>query len=221
MNYYPINLKIHGKKVTVVGGGEVASRKIQTLLKAGAEVWVIAPELNPTLMELHKKGEVFWIPREYQRGDLEGALLAFGATDDRAINQKVFQEAAERNILTNIVDNPEECDFFIPSHIQRGDLVLTVSTGGKSPALAKKIRQKLEEEFGEEYEKFLTLLGNIREQVLSGDYLVRDKKKDIFIELVDSDILRFIKEKNWEKLDEILEKMLGMDYSFTGVRSKV
>ena len=144
---YPIFLDLSGRRCVVVGGGEVASRKARKLLQARAEVVVISPEISPELesvaVEVNR--------RPYEEGDLEGAYLAFAATDSREVNAAVAREAKERGIPANVADRPSEGDFALPSTLRRGRLQVAVSTGGASPALARRIKDELEESFGPEW----------------------------------------------------------------------
>ncbi len=144
---YPIFLNLSGRRCVVVGGGEVASRKVGKLLQSGAEVVVVSPRVNPELAAF----EVEVHHRPYRDGDLAGAHLAFTATNSRAVNAAVAREAAERGIPVNVADRPSEGDFALPSTLRRGRLQVAVSTGGASPALAKRIRGELEEVFGPEW----------------------------------------------------------------------
>ncbi len=144
---YPIFLDLSGRRCVVVGGGEVASRKARKLLQARAEVVVISPEITPELgsvaVEVHR--------RLYEEGDLDNAYLAFAATDSREVNAAVAREAKERGIPVNVADKPSEGDFALPSTLRRGRLQVAVSTGGASPALARRIKDELEESFGPEW----------------------------------------------------------------------
>jgi len=144
---YPIFLDLSGRRCVVVGGGEVASRKARKLWQARAEVVVISPEVKPELesvaAEVHR--------RPYEAGDLEGAYLAFVATDARDVNAAVVEEAKERGIPVNVADRPSEGDFALPSVLRRGRLQVAVSTGGASPTLARRIKGELEEAFGPEW----------------------------------------------------------------------
>lgn len=212
MRYYPINIDITDKKCVVLGGGWVAERKVESLLKCCGAVTVISPDLTPRLKELLSHGKIQHVCRAYQRGDFEGAFLVFGATSDSRVNSDASQEAIKREILVNIVDKPEICNFIVPSVVDRDDLVITISTSGKSPALAKKIRGELEASYGEEYSIFLTIMGAVREKLLrtSND---SEKNRIIFYRLVDSNILDFVKEGEKKKVDSILLETLSEGYS--------
>ena len=157
MRYYPINLDIKGRRCLVVGGGAVGTRKVHTLLQCGADVTVISPQATNELSVLAEAGDIAMQKREYSSTDLEGIFLVIGATDDETLNRQVSADAQSRNLLCNIADRPAVCNFILPSIVHRGDLVITVSTSGKSPALAKKLRKALERQFGIEYADLLNL----------------------------------------------------------------
>ncbi len=161
-SYYPVFLKLRGRRCAVIGGGEVALRKVRSLLEHGASVSVISPELCPELSDLAAKGQVRVLWRNYEAGDLRGVFIAVAATDDAKVNQELLKEARESKALVNAVDDPENCDFIVPSSLRRGDVTIAVSTSGRSPALARKIRTRLEAEFGEEYAALALLLDETR-----------------------------------------------------------
>jgi precorrin-2 dehydrogenase/sirohydrochlorin ferrochelatase len=168
-------LKIKGKKCVVVGGGEVARRKVRALLEYGASVEVISPEPCRELNKLVEMGKIKLLPRHYQPGDLQGAFLAIAATDDSQINRQVVKEAQDKAVLVNVADDAEDSDFILPSYLRRGALTIAVSTAGISPALARKIRTRLEKDFGDEYAALVNLVGEVRAELkrqgieLSGD----------------------------------------------------
>jgi siroheme synthase-like protein len=162
---YPMFLKISGKKCVVIGGGGVARRKVRTLLEHGAKVEVISSEPGQELIELEKKGQIRILHRRYQPGDLRGAFLAIAASDSRALNRQVAKEAKSKAVLVNVADDPENSDFILPSYLRRGALTIAVSTGGISPALARKIRTRLEKELGDEYASLVRLVGEVRAEL--------------------------------------------------------
>ena len=166
MRYYPVCLDIENQKCLVVGGGSVGTRKVMTLLSCGANVTVVSPKVTDELLGLARKKTIALKRRFYQTPDLEGVFLVIGATDDKQLNSLVSRDARHLNKLCNIVDQPEACSFIIPSVINRGDLVVAISTSGKSPAFTKKMRKELENQFGEEYAEFLRLMGAIRQNLL-------------------------------------------------------
>ncbi len=145
--YYPAFLNIEGKPCVVIGGGAVAEQKVKSLLKATARVTVISPDFVPALDELASKKKVALVRREYRPGDLAQQFLAIAATDDNKVNEAVFKEANERNIPINVVDVPRLCSFIVPAVVRRGDITFAISTGGKSPAFARKVREDLERFF--------------------------------------------------------------------------
>lgn len=150
-SYYPIFLKIQGKNCVVIGGGKVAERKVRGLLEHGASILVISPSLSPGLKRLAKKGQIRAEARGYQAGDLDSAFIAIAATDDPRINLKVAQEAKEKGVLANIADEQWRLsDFILPSTLRRREFAIAVSTGGANPALARRIREELENLFPQE-----------------------------------------------------------------------
>ncbi|MFN4196443.1 MAG: bifunctional precorrin-2 dehydrogenase/sirohydrochlorin ferrochelatase [Caldimicrobium sp.] len=203
--YYPIFLKLENKEVVVIGGGKVAERKINTLLEYGAKVKVISPELTPRLKDLAEKGKILWVNRAYQKGDLEGAYLVIAATNDPGTQKAVFSEAEEKKIPCNVVDNPEYCSFIVPSTIKRGDLTIAISTGGANPAVARRIRESLEEYFGKEFELYLVLMKKIREEILKSNLSQEQKENKIQIFAL-APLADYIKNKNFSLLYTILEK---------------
>ncbi|EKE04026.1 MAG: siroheme synthase [uncultured bacterium] len=189
--YYPIMINIADKKCIIVGGGNVASRKVKSLLEYGAKITVISNNLCSELEKLNNHGRIEWFARNYEAGDLGEASLVFAATNDSDVNRQVYQEARKKGIPVNIADMPELCDFIVPSKIEQGDLTIAISTNGNSPALAKKIRIELEEKYGPHYVQFLDLMGNIRN---SGMQEIADpeKREALYKELVYSDVLSIL-----------------------------
>lgn len=181
--YYPIMLKIEGKPCKVIGGGRVAERKINTLLKHGADVTLISPKITEGLSILAEKGKIKYINRNYQKGDLKGAYLAFALTDNKDINAECEKEARENNIFINIADSEDLSDFIIPASINRGSLNISISTGGKSPMLAGKIKKELEEIYGEQYEYILNTLWELRKKILKEIPSI-EERREIFKKLV-------------------------------------
>lgn len=165
LSYYPMFLNIGGKRCVVVGGGGVALRKVRALLEHGASVEVISPALCSELVELEKSERIRILHRHYQPGDLRRAFIAIAATDDSDINQQVVKEAQGKAVLVNAVDDPENSDFIVPSYVRRGGMTIAVSTTGRSPALARKIRARLEKELSDEYASLVNLIGEVRAEV--------------------------------------------------------
>ena len=163
--YYPISLNVRGRKCVVVGGGQVALRKVRTLLEHGANVAVISPEFCSELGQLAGKGSIHVRNREYQEGDLTDAFITIAATDDSNVNRQVTGESRRRAIMINVVDDADNSDFIAPSYLQRGDITIAVSTAGRSPALARKIRTVLEKHFTTEYAALAQLVSEGRDEL--------------------------------------------------------
>ena len=164
-SYYPVFLNLQGRRCLVAGGGQVALRKVSALLEHGAGITVISPWLCAGLRKLSDDGRLKVINRAYRPGDIKGFHLAIVATSNRAVNLGAATEAKKRGVPVNVVDDPVLSDFIVPSIMRRGSLAIAVSTSGKSPALARKIRGRLEDEFGREYASLVLLLEQARRQV--------------------------------------------------------
>lgn len=193
--FYPVSLNVEGRPCVVVGGGAVAEQKVLGLLKAGARVTVISPRITRRLIELAAEGAVRIRPRPYRPGDLEGAFLAVAATEDRAVNRTVWEEAEQRGALLNAVDDMPHCHFIAPAIYRQGDLTVAVSTAGKSPALAVRVRDRIGALIGYEYGTFLDLLGELRTAVAAR---VPDgaARTALWYRLVDSDAIEFIQRQD-------------------------
>jgi siroheme synthase-like protein len=163
MSLFPAFLKLEGRRVVVIGGGAIATDKIPGLLQAGARVRVISPKVTPKIGDWVREQRVEWVPKCFEGDDLQGAFLVVAATSLSELNRAVFLEADARNILCNAVDDIENCHFYYGSIVQRGDLQIAISTNGKSPALAQRLRKELEQQFGAEYALWLEWLGSARE----------------------------------------------------------
>lgn len=174
---FPIFLRIEGRRCLVVGAGSIAEGKIRGLLQAGASVEVVAPWAAPQIQEWFGQGTLNWKPRNFEPNDLSDVFLVIAATPSREVNTQIFQEARLRNVLCNSVDDPENCDFYYGAVVQRGDLQIAISTSGRSPALAQRLRQELEEQFGPEYETWLQELGEARDQMFVAKLDVEARKK--------------------------------------------
>lgn len=207
MRYYPAFLDLRGASCLVVGGGQVGERKVKTLLECGAVVHLVSPELTPFLEEEVRQGRVRRTASDFAPSQLDGMFLVIGATDDPETNRRLSAEARSRNLLCNIVDRPRECNFIVPSTITRGDLILAVSTGGQSPALAKKIRQDLENLFPDSYSRYVALLGRVREYVLARGF-PQAKNQQIFESLIKAPILELLQGGNRENLTNQLIRLL-------------
>ena len=199
MRYYPAFLNLQGTSCLVVGGGQVGERKVKTLLECGAVVHLVSPELTPYLDGAVRQGKVRSAGSAFIPEQLDGMFLVIGATDDPEVNQRIRSAARSRNLLCNIVDKPRECNFIVPSQVNRGDLVIAVSTGGRSPALAKKIRRDLEKLFPDIYSSYVALLGRVREYVLAQG-LPQVRNQQIFESLIEAPILESLQRGDREEL---------------------
>jgi precorrin-2 dehydrogenase/sirohydrochlorin ferrochelatase len=176
MSLFPLFLKLDGRSCLVVGAGVVAESKIQSLLDAGADVRVVAPEAVEAVKDWARAGVIAWEQRGFAANDLEGAALVITATSSAEVNEAVFQEARRRGILCNSVDDPERCDFYYGAVVRRGDLQIAISTAGHSPALAQRLRLELESQFGPEYATWLDQLGRARERLFESNIDPQERK---------------------------------------------
>ena len=208
--FYPVNLKLCDRLCVVIGGGHVASRKINSLLTCGAVVRVVSPYIQAHLKKLIFQKKLEWFEREYAEGDLQGAFLAFAATSDRGVQQLVKEEAEQHRIIFNSADEPAGSDFHVPAHFRRGKMLVTVSTSGCSPALSKYLRESLEEEIGPEYESIVGFLALMRDAVVSRDN-DSTAHKELFQRLLKMDIVKLITDGNWFDLQMILLQELPGD----------
>lgn len=215
--YFPVYLEISNRKVLVVGGGAVAQRKIESLLEAGAVIIVASKDLTPKIEQYGEEGKIMIIGREYEDGFLENVFMVIAATDDADLNHRISQDALKKGLLINAVDQPSDCNFIFPSIIRRGDLILAISTSGKSPALARKIRTELEHEFGKEYEILLNIMGELRKKILSLR-LPQEKNSLLFKQLIEGPMPEAIRDGNWGLATEIINTILNKDYSLDQVK---
>ncbi len=163
---FPITLtNLQTKLCLVVGGGQVAERKVCALLSADAHVLVVAPEVTPLLADLAQQRAIGWLPRDFEPGDLADAFVVIVATNDTSLNHEIARQAMERGCLVNVVDDPEYCNFITPAVVRRGDLTIAVCTGGQVPALSGHLRAEFEQQFGPEWESYVRLLAALREQI--------------------------------------------------------
>ena len=206
--HYPVFLDLQGKKCLVIGGGKVAERKVKALIDVRAEVTVVSLKITHALSQMAEMKKIYYIKDHFQENYLDGAFLVIGATNKPAINHHIFQAAAEVNMIVNIVDSPKECNFIVPSTVSQGDLQISISTGGKSPALAKKIREQLEIQYGSSYRDFLALMGELRGRVLS-HFSDIDCRNKIFQALVDSELLDLFKKGLNQKAEKKAEDIIN------------
>ena len=208
--WYPVFLNIRGKRCVVVGGGRVALQKVRVLLECGANVTVVSPQIHSEeLARLAETGTITLKQRRFAPGDLEAALIAVAATDVHQANHNVALEARKRGLLVNVVDNPQESDFIVPSSIRRGDLTIAISTAGSSPALARKLRTRLEERIGKEFTGLLPLIKEVRSELKQKGVEV---SADTWQDALDLDVLlEFGRAGQWEEAHAFLLNRLTRD----------
>lgn len=205
---YPILLQLHGRLCAVIGGGSVGRRKVRGLLDAGARVRLVAPD---ALAEGDRSG-VEIVPRPYRPGDLEGAALAFAATDSRETNAAVAREARQRGIPVCVADAPDEGDFVLPALLRRGELTVAVSTGGQSPALAALVREHLAENLGPEWATVLEIAAALRRKRLT-PHQKTEYNRAILQHLLAGGLPALVADRQAAGIDQLLEAFLGEGFS--------
>lgn len=203
---YPVNLLVEGRRCVVVGAGRVAARKIEALLAAGAVVHVVAPELDDAVRAWRDEGRITVDERAFAPGDLDGAWLVTSATDDPAVNRAVFEAGEARRLWVNAADDPRNCSFTLMSVVRRGDLVVTIGTAGRSPALAAWLRERLAGELGPEYETLLEILSTEREELRAGG---RSSEDADWKRALDSGMLDLVREGRVGEAKELLRSCLS------------
>ena len=209
MGYIPIFLDVTGRKCVVVGGGEVAERKVEALLNAGAHVTVVSPRLSQSLESIAARGLVTHIARDYERGDVRGCVLVYAASDDPKLHRELVAEARALGIPINVVDVPELCTFISPAVVNRGDLQIAISTGGASPAFAARLRRALEDQFGTEYALTLKVLRAARRRLHADEMDPADRMRRLK-ELADSALPDAIAVGDVAAIERILASCLGV-----------
>ncbi len=209
MKYYPVYLDLRDRPCAVIGGGKVAERKTLSLLESGAKVTVISPSLTPKLHEMAQSGKINHVNKKFDENDLTGIFLVIAATDSSDVNTSVAHACRKNRVLVNTVSLPEESTFIVPSVVERGELVIAVSTSGASPALSRKIRQDLEKRYGMEYAHFFERIKAVRKKVLEeiSDEQVR---KGIFQSLVDSNVIELLRQGKTHEADLRIAEITGM-----------
>ena len=194
----------------VVGGGEVAARKVERLLECGAAVTVVAGELGDMLRELAAAGRIRHVAADYEARYLAGAFLVIGATDREEVNDCIAADCRAGGILVNVVDDPRRCDFILPALLTRGSLSIAVATDGKSPALARKLREEMEERFGPEYAEYLELLGRLRERIIAAGRPAGENR-DVFTALVNSPLYEHLRAGRREEAQALIRDLTGLE----------
>lgn len=185
---------LQSQQAVVIGGGNVAARKVEGLLAADAQVRVISPALSPELELLDDTGRIICLRRAYQEGDLQDAYLVIAATDDTSVNHAVWREATKLGCLINVVDDPQHSTFILPAVVQHGDLTIAISTGGGSPALARRLRERIETFIGPEYGILTDVLAELRPELIAS-FPHGNSRLKAALRVVDSDILHIIQNK--------------------------
>jgi precorrin-2 dehydrogenase/sirohydrochlorin ferrochelatase len=208
--FYPMFVDLEGRRCLVVGGGPVATEKVEKLLDHGAHVRLVTPEMTPELEALAAAGRIGELHRRtYSPDDLEACFLVIAATNLDAINRMVWQDAEARNMLCNVVDVPPLCNFIVPSIVRRGELALAISTGGASPVVAKHIRRELEAAYGPEWEALVNLLRDLRDD-LKDRYLDMPSRRDAVERLMATDVVRRLAEGDEAGARELAHRVLDV-----------
>lgn len=204
MGSYPIILNLNSKKCLVVGGGEIALRKAMSLYEAGAVLTVVAPDIHPDFRSIIG---INIVERAYQDNDLAGNVLVIAATDDRELNAHISSQAQAAGIPVNVVDDPELCSFIAPAVVKRGDLIIAVTTSGKSPSLSKKIRKELEELYGSEYTEYVNILGELRKEI-KNRFATQKERELVFKRFLDDEIIELLRAGKREEALERAQKCI-------------
>jgi len=212
LTYYPALLDLSGRLVLLVGGGQVAGRKLASLLEAGARVRLVAPELAPETEALAQQEGVELMRRGFEPGDLAGAWLVISATGDQALNRAVAAAAEQAGVFVNVVDVPPLCSFIVPAVLRRGELTVAVSTGGASPAAARRLRQSLQEQFGPEWGPYLAILRAARARLTALGRPAAENRP-LFYRLVDSELLALVAAGDAAGVEAVLARELGPGFS--------
>jgi siroheme synthase-like protein len=200
MSYYPVCLNINNRNCVIIGGGKVAERKALSLLEAGSLIKVISPKVTDKLARLAEQGQVSWIKREYRGSDLEQAYLVIAATGSRELNYQISQAAKRKGVLVNVVNELELSDFITTAVVKRGKLIISVSTSGACPVLARWIKQELEEEYSIAYGKLLEILEKARLKVKTR-YAEESARQQVIAKLINPEIISLAKSGKYEELE--------------------
>jgi precorrin-2 dehydrogenase / sirohydrochlorin ferrochelatase len=213
MKYYPIQLNVKDRRCLVAGGGSVGARKAATLLECGARVEVVSPDAREKIADLAQKNLIVLKKRPYRESDLDGIFLVMGATDDEDLNRKIYADASSRGILCNIADRPEICDFILPAIVKKGDLTISISTSGKSPAFARHLKEEMEKTVGDETAAFLELMGAVRKKLLSEAH-EPEAHKPLFNLLISGGLLDMLRKNDIPAVNALLGEVLGEGYEW-------
>ena len=205
---YPVNLNITGRLCVVIGGGPVAERKIGGILASNGRVRLVSPEAVSSLQVLASQRTIEWRRKPYGPDDLAGAFLVFAATGNLEVQASIVRDTCAAGLLVNVADDPAACDFHLPATVRRGDLTLTVSTRGRSPAVSAMVRRRLEGEFGEEYGRLTALMACLRDQLLAAGGR-QATRRDLFRDLLHEDMIDWLRAGRDDRIREHLVQTLG------------
>jgi len=210
-NYYPIFVNLKDQPCTVIGGGKIAEGKVEGLLDAGAMITVISPALTPALQNLADEKQFTYIERIYQNGDLDGAFMVICATDQNDINHRVWLDASENHQLVNVVDDTPRCNFIAPAILRKGDLSIAISTGGKAPAMAVRLKEFLDKNIGPEYARFLELAGQLRSPLAKHipDF---ETRKALWYQILDAGVLDLLSQGNESEAMDLISNTVGFPF---------
>ncbi len=207
MSKYPIYLEVKGRRVVIIGGGAVTTRKAQVLLDAGARLVIVSPNIDDVLTNLCRGSSAELIKSKYSKNYLTGAVLAIAATNDRQLNKQIYKDCQELEILCNVVDEPELCDFITPAVVKRGDLQIAIGTDGNCPAYAGHVREKLEHLFTEKHGQFLAELETLRKKIIE-DVPDAERRKVLLGRLVDDESFEYFAQNGDQKWRSFAEKII-------------
>lgn len=205
MRYFPINVDLNKFRIVVIGGGRVATRKVQNLIEFSAKPVVISPKVTDELQKIIISETLEYVPRKYQTGDLSGFDMVFVATDDEALNNEIITEIGSKAFLVNFADQPEKCNFIMPSFIKRGDLLISISTQGRVPFLSRFIRECLEKKFPENFEDFVNLSIQFRSLLYEKNI---ENKQEIINEYLSVDWMKTINSEGFEYAFELIQNLI-------------
>jgi precorrin-2 dehydrogenase/sirohydrochlorin ferrochelatase len=213
MQLYPVYLSLAGRPCVVLGGCAAAEEQVRSLLTVDAKVTVVAPEITPGLGKLATSGRLDLVDRRYRRGDLRAAFLVLVVGQPSAVTDSVWEETRGRNVLVHTLGDSPHCDFLAPEVIRRGELAVAISTGDKAPALAERLRQRLESELGDEHARFLELARALRDP-LARRWPDFETQRTLWFRLIDSDVLVLLRRGNERAALVLIEEILGVAPEF-------
>jgi precorrin-2 dehydrogenase/sirohydrochlorin ferrochelatase len=200
-----VALNLENKSCLVIGGGQIAERKVRILLECGGLVKVVSPQLTTVLAKLAQSGAITHRRGVYKASDLAGAFIVIAATSHNGVNRQVAEDCRKYNLLVNVVDDPSSANFFVPATVRRGSLQIAVSTGGKSPLLARRIREELEELYGDIFEEFIDFLGGVRDRIIT-DVADPGQRSLLLRNLIDPETLSLLREGHLDRAKERVQK---------------